>query len=413
MPSYLFENCNLYDGVGDTMRDGMHVLTDGVRVTEVSDRPIKAASAHRIKVDGRTLMPGLIDAHVHITATVTNLGTLQGHPPSLIAAGAARIAYEMLMRGFTTVRDAAGADWGHAEAIESGLFHGPRLFFAGQALSQTGGHGDFRPRTFMADGCACGQAFPSLGRIADGPTEVRRAARDELRKGANQIKIMAGGGVASPTDPIQNTQYSAEEMRIIVEEAEAWHTYVMAHAYTGAAIRRAVTAGIRTIEHGNLIDAEAAQLMAEKKAYLVPTLATYDALGRYGRELGFPEVSLMKLTEVQAAGLRSIEIAKAAGVRIGHGSDLLGAMHVHQLTEFSIRRDVLSPAELLASATRINAEILMRPKELGLVAPGALADLLVVDGDPMADIGVLTQPEKRLLLIMKGGTIYKDTAALH
>lgn len=180
---------------------------------------------------------------------------------------------------------------------------------------------------------------------------------------------MAGGGVASPSDPIQNTQYSAEEMRIIVEEAEAWHTYVMAHAYTGQAIRRAVTAGIRTIEHGNLIDEEAARLMAEKKAFLVPTLATYDALGRYGRELGFPEVSLAKLTEVQAAGLRSIEIAKAAGVAIGHGSDLLGAMHVHQLSEFSIRKEVLSPAELLASATRINAEILMKPKELGCVAP--------------------------------------------
>jgi len=408
----LFENCNLYDGIADETRPGMHVLVEGARIVEVSDRPIRGRDPRRIRVEGRTLMPGLIDNHVHITATVTNLGVLTGQPASLITAGAARICYEMLMRGFTTVRDAAGADWGHAEAIETGLIAGPRLFYSGQALSQTGGHGDFRPRTVVADGCACGQANPLFARIADGITEVRRAARDELRKGAHQIKIMASGGVASPLDPIGNLQYSPEEMRAIVEEAAAWHTYVMAHAYTGGAIRRAVEAGVRSIEHGNLIDEEAARLMAAKGAYLVPTLATYDALGRYGRELGFPEVSLMKLTEVQAAGLRSVELARACGVKIGHGSDLLGALHTHQLSEFRIRAEVLSPAELLASATRINAEILMRPAELGRVAPGAFADLLVVDGDPMADIALLSGQGEKLMLIMKDGQIYKNDSAL-
>jgi imidazolonepropionase-like amidohydrolase len=232
---------------------------------------------------------------------------------------------------------------------------------------------------------------------------VRRAARDELRKGADQIKVMASGGVASPTDPIDNTQYSIEELTAIVEEARAWNTYVMAHAYTPKSIIRSVKCGVRTIEHGNLIDDEAARTVAEHKAFVVPTLVTYDALGRFGREFGMPAESLAKLGRVTDAGLRSLEICKRHGVRMGHGSDLLGEMHVHQGREFAIRGEVLSAAEVIASATTVNAEILGKTGELGVVAPNAFADLIVIDGDPLKDVALLGIDGAHLRAVVKGG----------
>src|SRR5258706_3984822 len=207
----------------------------------------------------------------------------------------------MLRRGFTRVRDAGGADWCLREAARLGIIEGPRLFIAGLALSKTGGHGDSRSPTAEIDACPCCTLRAGLARIADGVTEVRRAARDELRKGADQIKIMASAGVASPTDPIDNTQYSLEEMSAIVEEARAWNTYVMAHAYTPKAIMRSVQSGGRTIDEGNLIDDVAARAVAQHGAFVVPTLVTYEAIERHGRQFGFPEESLAKLDRVSRA----------------------------------------------------------------------------------------------------------------
>jgi imidazolonepropionase-like amidohydrolase len=247
-----------------------------------------------------------------------------------------------------------------------------------------------------------------LSTVADGITEVRKAAREELRRGATQIKIMASGGVASPSDPVWNLQYSEEEIRAIVWEATSWRAYVMAHAYTPEAISRCVRYGVRSIEHGNLIDEETARLCAEKGAYVVPTLATYEALHRHGRDLGFPEVSLQKLDEVRAAGLRSLEILKSAGVKMGLGTDLLGELHRYELDEFEIRARALPAHEILNSATAVNAEILNRSGELGTVAPGALADLIVVDGDPVKDITVLGGEGRGIVLVMKGGEVFKD-----
>ncbi|MBI3514147.1 MAG: amidohydrolase family protein [Proteobacteria bacterium] len=401
MAAVILANATIVEAAG--RRDGMHLRIDGERIAEIADRPLKGGDLPVIELGGKTVMPGLIDCHVHVMALSADIARLERLPTTYVAAHAAKIMTGMLRRGFTTVRDAGGADWGLKEAARLGIIDGPRLFIAGLALSQTGGHGDFRAPTAEVDACPCCTLRAGLARIADGVTEVRRAARDELRKGADQIKIMASGGVASPTDPIDNTQYSLEELTAIVEEAQAWNTYVMAHAYTPKSIIRSVQCGVRTIEHGNLIDDEAARLVARHQAFVVPTLVTYEAIGKFGRQINFPEESLAKLSRVADAGLRSLEICKRHGVRIGHGSDLLGEMHVHQGREFELKGEVLSPTEVLAGATTVNADILGRAGELGVVAEGALADLIVLDGDPMRNLGLLGTDGPHLRAVMKGG----------
>ncbi len=405
----LFRGGLVFDGAGSEARDGLEVLVEGKRIKEVSDRPIKAQGARVVELGGRCLMPGLIDAHFHAVAVDPDLSRVDAMPKSLLYQHTRGLLEAALQRGFTTIRDAGGADYGLAMAVERGLIKGPRLFFSGKALSQTGGHGDFRPLEGLPPGgCLCCQGSLCMTRVADGVAAVREAARDELRRGATQIKIMASGGVASPSDPIWNLQYSEEEMRAIVWEARSWRTYVMAHAYTAEAIARCVEYGVRSIEHGNLIDAETARLCAANDVYVVPTLATYDALHRVGGDLGFPEVSLWKLDAVRGAGLEALEILRDAGVKMGLGTDLLGEMHRYELDEFKIRAQVLPAVDILRSATSINAEILNQEGELGVVAAGALADLIVVDGDPLADISALSGEGETVRLVMKGGAVFKD-----
>jgi imidazolonepropionase-like amidohydrolase len=271
---YLLQNATIVDARQPEPRAG-HVLVEGGTIKEVSDVPIDAADATIFDLRGRTLLPGLTDAHVHITAISLDLSELERSPQSLIALAAGQILNDMVMRGFTTVRDAGGADFGHVEAVRRGLIVGPRLLISGRALSQTGGHGDLRPRGVGGETfCACHAGKSSFATIVDGVDNVRRAAREELRRGANQIKIMASGGVASPADPVWTLQFAEEEIRAVVAEAASWRTYVMAHAFTPEAISRAVRFGVRSIEHGNLIDRDTARLMAEKGAFIVPTLAT-------------------------------------------------------------------------------------------------------------------------------------------
>jgi imidazolonepropionase-like amidohydrolase len=407
MAAVVFANCAVLDGTIKERREDYHVLVEGNRIREISDRPLRSAAAETIDLKSRTLMPGLIDAHVHVLAVDAALARLSERPVTLLTLQAAKVLEGMLQRGFTTIRDAAGADGGLADAVEDGLVHGPRIFPSGMALSQTGGHGDTRPRTQPVNTCACCAGGLAMSRIADGVAECRRAARDELRKGATQIKIVASGGVASPYDPILNLQYSEEEVRAIVEEAQAWHTYVMAHAYSPEAIRRSIDFGVRSIEHANLIDGATAEHVAGADAFVVPTLVTYDALYRFGRELGFPEVSMAKLTEVREAGLGSLEILQKAGVKIGFGTDLLGPMHRYQSHEFMIRAEVMSPFDIIRSATNVNAKLLNRAGELGVVTPGARADLIVVDGDPLADLSLLDGQGEHLTHIMKDGVFHK------
>ena len=408
MTSYLFHGGRLLDPRRDALVDNAHVLVEDDRIKEVADRPIGAASATRVDLRGRTLMPGLIDAHIHLMLREVNIQSLDGVPLTLLAAKGSVSARAMLMRGFTSVRDTGGADYGMKAAIESGLFEGPRVFISGMPISQTGGHGDFRKRTQTGFECNCCSGLAHAARVADGVPEVLRAVRDELRKGADQIKIMVSGGVASQADPLESLQFRMDEIEAAVEEATRWGTYVCAHAYAAEAIRRAVTAGVRTIEHGNLIDEPTARLMAEKKAYLVPTLVAYDALKRRGPEYGLSAYSLQKNEIVLNAGLRSIEIARAAGVQIGFGSDLIGQLPNDHCREFLIRSEVMRPIEIIRSATLVNAEIVRQSGKLGEIVAGAFADLLVVDGDPTRDLGVLQDDGAHIPAIMKGGRFVKN-----
>ncbi len=403
-------NANVFDAERGVLRERGTVLIEGDTIADVLFDATVVDDALRIDLGGRALLPGLIDAHVHVTATQADLLRVNATQPSLVAAQCKDIMERMLLRGFTTVRDAAGADFGLVQAVERGHFRGPRLFISGQAISQTGGHGDIRPMGAHRLMCACA-SIGLLGTIADGVPEVRRAAREQLRCGAHQIKIMAGGGVASPTDPIDGTQFSVEELRAICEEAEAANTYAMAHAYSPRAITRAVQCGVRSIEHGNLLDEASAREMAARGAWLVPTLATYDALAREGERLGWSSLMLAKLDRVKDQGVQAVRIAKAAGVQIGFGTDLLGHMHDDQSIEFRLRLPAMGAAEILRSATSVNARLLGQEGRLGVVARGAQADLVVVDGDPTRDVSLLEGQGERLPAIVKAGVFVKNELA--
>ncbi len=406
-------NICLLDIPGRSLRKGYHILIQNGLIQEVSSSPFSLKDLSKIDGKGLTLMPGLIDAHVHVTAPKLDLHN-DDIPESEIAIQAGIFLEQMLQRGFTSVRDAGGADFGLAHAVETGLIKGPRLFYSGKALSQTGGHGDFRKPNHgggcCSVPCGCVLSGSSISRIADGVTEVRKAARDELRKGATQLKIMASGGVASPTDRISNLQYSEEEIKAIVEEASNFSTYVLAHAYTPAAISRCVKLGVRCIEHGNLLDEETAALMVRHGTFLVPTLVIYECLYELGPELGLPIESLQKLDTVRKQGLQAIKIARSQGVKIGFGTDLLGAEgNLWQMREFSLRSQVETPFEILESATMVNGELVMGKNKLGIIAPNAIADLLLIQGNPGEDISLLVNQPDRVKLIMKGGQVMKNT----
>lgn len=408
MASFIFRGGRLLDPRQDALIDGAEVLVEDGLIKEVATRPIQSGSATRIDLAGRTLMPGLIDAHIHLTLTEVNLQLLADVPLTLLAAKGAAAARRMLMRGFTTLRDTGGADFGLKAAFEQGLFEGPRLFIAGQPISQTGGHGDFRKRTQTSFGCPCCAGISWVSRVADGLPEVIRAARDELRKGADHIKIMASGGVASQLDPLESLQYRVDEIAAITEEATRWGTYVCAHAYSAAAIIRSVKAGVRTIEHGNLIDARAAQVMAEHDAFLVPTLVTYYSMRDRAAEFGMSPASLGKNDIVLEAGVRSLDICRQAGVAIGFGTDLLGPLQDDQCNEFLIRAEAMTPQDIIRSATLVNARIIRREGRLGEIVPGAHADMLVVDGDPYRDLSVFLDQGARIPAIMLAGRFVKN-----
>ena len=364
--------------------------------------------AQTVSAKGLTLMPGLIDCHVHVIASHLNL-TYNSQQPNVFATlRAIPIMKGMLMRGFTTVRDAGGADWNLAEATRTDLVEGPRIFAAGRALSQTGGHGDGRPRSDELESCACSTRVGALARVVDGVDNVRLAVREEIMKGANQIKIMASGGVASPNDPIHYLGYSEGEIRAIVDEAEHAGTYVMAHAYTPKAIRRAVDFGVRSIEHGNLIDADTCAFMADHGAFMVPTLITYEALANEGASLGLPAVSVAKIETVRSQGQKALEILAKAGVKMALGTDLLGESHRHQSDELRIRAGILGAGATLQQATVNAAELLNMSGQLGVIKPGAKADLLLVKGNPLTDISCLLGQGENILSIMKDGKFYKQ-----
>jgi imidazolonepropionase-like amidohydrolase len=411
MSAILFKHANLLDPLQPDLLGEHDVLVEHGVVKEIDAGGLHSAGARTIDLRGKTLMPGLIDLHVHVIAIELDLASQVRMPNVLVTLRSVPILRAMLRRGFTTVRDAGGAGYPHKQAVDSGLAQGPRLFVSGRALSQTGGHGDMRARSDFVAGdapCSCCVRVGALARVADGVDAVRKAAREELQMGADQIKIMASGGVASPTDPVGAYGYSEDEVRAVVAEASARGTYVLAHAYTADAIARVVRCGVRTIEHGNLVDAPTARLMAEHGAYAVPTLVTYEALASEGAQFGLPPASVAKIADVREAGLRSLEIFRAAGVKMGYGSDLLGPSQRLQSDEFRLRAEVLGPAQVIASATVVGAEVLGQGGKLGRIAAGAWADLLVVDGNPLRDIGCLLGQGERIPLVMKAGQIEFD-----
>src|SRR5437763_8844975 len=407
----VFRSARVFDGESEVLRDGLDVVVADGLIREISERRVEADSATEIiDCGGRVLMPGLLDAHVHVYAAGLNITRTVQTPMSYLAHFAAQFLHSSLDRGFTTVRDVGGADVGLALAIKDGLLNRvPRLFYGGRVISQTGGHGDFRPGDHALDThfCGCFHSDP-LAVVADGADAVRRAVREELRRGASHIKIMASGGVASPTDPLDRCQFSDAEIQAAVEEAERAGSYVAAHCHPKEAVRRAAALGVKSIEHATLIDRETADFVAERGSFAVPTMVTLISLAEEGKNLGLPPVSIEKLRRVADAALSSLEIMKQAGVKMGFGTDLLGPLHVRQSNEFILRARVLPAIDVLRSACVINAELLGQSGRLGCIRQGAVADLLLVDGNPLEDISVLNGGD-RIAAIMMGGQFHKRT----
>lgn len=408
MNDLFIRNARILDVEAGVLLDPSNIRVEGGVIRDI-DAVEPDTEVLAIDMAGKVVMPGLIDAHVHVLISELDIGRLKAMPPTLATANAALIMAGMLDRGFTTVRDTAGADFGLRNAVESGTMRGPRLLICGRAISQTGGHVDYRsPTDSSPASCGCCSGLELTSRIADGVPAMLHAVRDELRRGADHIKLTVSGGVASPSDPVESLQFTADEIRAAVDAATDWGSYVCAHAYSSAAIRRALECGVRSIEHGNMIDEQVARLAAEREAFVVPTLVTYESIERYGAEFGATASMLEKNRQVLTAGLSSIEICRAAGVQIGFGSDLLGPLHKHQSREFLIRSEVMSPIEIIRSATLINARLLRREGKLGVIAPGAAADLIGLEGNPLSDIGVLGNGSEAIPLVIKGGRIMKD-----
>jgi imidazolonepropionase-like amidohydrolase len=407
MEVVLLRNGRVFDGVSEELGEA-DVLISGGKIAEISDKPIVTQAAHSIDLKGKTLMPGLIDAHIH--AYFPDVDPLKSDrmPMTLVAHRARMMLESALKRGFTSVRDCGGGDYGLHLAVEKGWIKGPRVFYCGRALSQTGGHGDAR-RGYEHEFCACeGGPKGHLSWVVDGVENLRFAVRSEMRRGAHFIKIMGSGGVASTVDPVHCAQYSADEIGAVVDEVERHDSYVTAHCHPDIAIKRCIELGVHCIEHGTLITDETAALAAAKGTSIVPTLAVVNSLALHGKSLGFPKESLDKLAIIAPVYAENVERMKKAGVRIGWGTDLIGELDRDQCSEFMLRSDIFTPVEVLRQATSVNAEIMRQSSWLGKVAPGFAADLIVVDGNPLDDLSLFTEDGRNVPLVIKAGQIVKS-----
>jgi imidazolonepropionase-like amidohydrolase len=406
MAMTILRNAMVLDPARGELVPDQSVTVSGGQIADVGPGLTFPDDAVVLDVARMTVMPGLIDAHTHPAVVDMDVFAMAEWPPSYVTARASRVLAGMLARGFTTIRDVGGGDFGLARAVDEGYFAGPRIRFGGKQLSQTGGAGDWRaPGRRVYDD---NYYSPAIGVICDGVPEVRRAVREEVRRGAHHIKVYLSGAVDSPSDRVDSTQFSLEELRAITEEAAAANIYVAGHAYTSRAINRGLECGVRSIEHGNLMDSSSIPLFRQYGAFYVPTIVTYQTLAAKSRDGLLPGDIEVKLHEVIDGALAALEMAHAAGIPIAYGTDLFADMHHHQLEEFIIRSEVQPPADLIRSATTTAAQLLQLEGEVGVVAPGALADLLVVDGNPLEDIRVLTTPQRSVKLIMKDGHIHKN-----
>ena len=400
--SLVIRNAHVLDPETLEFGDPSAVVVDEGRIVDIE--PGRAPSAeHDVDAAGAYLLPGFIDAHVHFRLTTLDFRKLATWSEVEFGIAMARLAHATLARGFTSVRDTGGDLRGLLRAIDAGMIAGPRVARSGLMISQTGGHGDVEGGERPVPDCACQMRHTALGIVADGPDAVRAAARHQLREGSDFLKIHVSGGVASPSDPLDCVQYTPAEVEAAVTEARHRRTYVAAHAYLPDAIQMAVRGGVHSIEHGNLIDAPTAALMATQGAVLVPTLVTYQAMADVGAALGLPAKNVEKNATVLDGGLRSLELARDAGVAIGFGTDLLGETQVRQNEEIAIRAEVQSAKEILHAMYVVNPRLLRMEGEIGVIRPGAWGDLVLVRDNPLDDVRVLSQPEKSLVGVWKAG----------
>jgi len=417
-PETLFDQVRVFDGQSSQLSEPTRVLVRGNRIVAIGPEVEAGPEATVIDGDGNTLMPGLIDAHVHLTFSALTMAELMSPEltPQIALEASAREAEAMLMRGFTAVRDVGGPIWELRAGISAGQFKGPRVWPSGATISQTAGHGDFRlpherSRRFFGEPSRAellGATF-----IADGRDDVLTAVRENLRFGASQIKLMAGGGTSSAYDPVDVTQYTFDEMRAAVEAAEDWGTYVTVHAYTPRAIQRAIEAGVRVVDHGQLLDEETLQLMVENEVWLslqVLRASTPD----------MDPLRLAKRRPIIENQPRVWEMARDLGVKLAWGTDFLfePALNDQQNEHVLMLEEWFSPAEVLRLVTHDNARLLALSglrspyrERLGVVAEDALADLLLVRGNPLEDLALIADPDNNFLVIMKDGRIYKDVHA--
>ena len=405
----VFLNASILDCTGKDPFPNGALVVSGERIQAVGpmDRVSLPRDARVVDLGGKTIMPGLIDAHAHVALVGSQISGFEGeYPGAVFAFAVARNIENYLIHGFTTIRDAGGCDWSFKLAVQRGMIKGPRIFISNSFISQTGGHGDHRQR-YERFGPHSEHPLMAPPAIADGVDEVRRAAREQLRTGADQVKVMAGGGASSPTDALDVAQYTVEELAAAVFEASAARKYVMAHVYVPAGIRNCVEAGIRSIEHGNFLDEETASLMKMHDMFLVPTLSIFDLVASRGQEYGAPKSLLEKTNMAKSAGPQGVEIAMAAGVKIGSGSDVWGPYAEHRSLELELKTAIMGPMASIISATRTNAELLGIADDTGTLEVGKLADLIAVDGDPLADIKIL-QDERKIPLVVQSGRIVKE-----
>jgi len=410
--SVVFEHATLLDCTGrDPQPDSRVVVEDGrIRRIGVSGGPAGPREARVIDCQGRTLMPGLLDAHVHLASLDLDPVEEVALAPAVIALRIARQIEDTLQAGFTTVRDAGGLDWGFKEAVRRGLIRGPRLFISGPFLSQTGGHGDTRPRTAREPFRAV-HGLTTETILTDGADDVRRAAREALRRGADQIKVMASGGAASPTDELDHVQFSVEELSAAVDVAGAVGTYVLAHAYGPRAIQNCLQAGVRSIEHGNFLDEETADRMLKKSdTFLVPTVITYELMSRLEPGAGWTADMARKIRQGLTGAYDALGLAYEKGLRIGSGSDVLAEMQGEKGKEIACQARVMGAMNAIMAATRTNAALMRIEKEVGTVEEGMRADLIVLDADPLQDPAIFAEPE-HVRVVMLGGDVVKDLEA--
>lgn len=408
--SYALTNATIIDSFNGLSIHGYTVLTKNGHIEDLVPNGTFDPTKYKVvDCSGKFLCPGLFDFHVHMIAVQGEAGLRETLrlPQNVMLMRVGVHSRAMLERGFTTIRDCGGMEHYIADAINDNIIIGPRAFFCGKAISQTGGHADLRESNLPGeafDSCEC--HLSNLGVVADGPDACIKAARENFRRGASFIKIMSGGGVASPADQIEQVQYTDAEIKAIVEVAENYNSFVTAHAYTPRSIKKCVANGVKGFEHGNLIDAECAKLLVQNDCYVCPTLVTYKVLASNQFSSFLPDSSKAKNAIVLKKGLESLLITKKHGVKICFGSDLLGNLTAYQSNEFAIRAKVLTSVEILQSATVTPANIMKASDLIGQIAKGFYADILVLDANPLEDITILDKPEKHLLTVFKNGLVY-------